>query len=107
MAQRFSQGGHLLAFANVACATDAQHVAVVHPVIVRKCALPTLALTNDSPSAEWRGWPRWCRLYTPAWPAGPAARHGIGLLPDGECDSARRFSRRIVHIYFEHEGLLK
>jgi hypothetical protein len=74
MAQRFSQGGHLLAFANVACATDAQHVAVVHPVIVGKCALPTLALTNDSPSAEWRGWPRWCRLYTPAWPAGPAAR---------------------------------
>jgi phosphoheptose isomerase len=38
MAQRFSQGGRLLAFANGACATDAQHVAVefVHPVIVGK-----------------------------------------------------------------------
>ena len=38
MAQRFSQGGRLLAFANGACATDAQHVAVefVHAVIVGK-----------------------------------------------------------------------
>jgi D-sedoheptulose 7-phosphate isomerase len=50
MAQRFHQGGRLLAFGNGACATDAQHVSVefVHPVIVGKRALPALALTNDS-----------------------------------------------------------
>lgn len=52
MAQRFHQGGRLLAFGNGASATDAQHVAVefVHPVIVGKRALPALALTNDSAS---------------------------------------------------------
>jgi len=50
MAQRFHQGGRLLAFGNGASATDAQHVSVefVHPVIVGKRALPALALTNDS-----------------------------------------------------------
>lgn len=50
MAQRFHQGGRLLAFGNGASATDAQHVAVefVHPVIVGKRALPALALSNDS-----------------------------------------------------------
>ena len=50
MARRFHQGGRLLAFGNGASATDAQHVSVefVHPVIVGNCALPALALTNDS-----------------------------------------------------------
>lgn len=49
MAQRFHQGGRLLAFGNGAWASDAQHVAVefVHPVIVGKRALPAIALTND------------------------------------------------------------
>jgi D-sedoheptulose 7-phosphate isomerase len=51
MAQRFLNGGRLLAFGRGAAATDAQHVSVefVHPVIVGKRALPALDL---SPSFE-------------------------------------------------------
>ncbi len=47
MAERFLQGGRLLAFGRGASATDAQHVAVefVHPVIVGKRALPALDLS--------------------------------------------------------------
>jgi D-sedoheptulose 7-phosphate isomerase len=50
MAQRFHQGGTLIAFGNGASSTDAQHIAVefVHPVMVGKRALPAIALTNDS-----------------------------------------------------------
>jgi D-sedoheptulose 7-phosphate isomerase len=50
MAERFSDGGRLLAFGRGACATDAQHVAVefVHPVIVGKRALPALDLSMFS-----------------------------------------------------------
>jgi D-sedoheptulose 7-phosphate isomerase len=49
MADRFGQGGRLIAFGHGACATDAQHVAVefVHPVIVGKRALPALDLSID------------------------------------------------------------
>lgn len=49
MARRFQRGGRLLVFGAGANATDAQHVAVefVHPVIVGKRALPSIALTND------------------------------------------------------------
>lgn len=44
MADRFEEGGRLLAFGRGAHTTDAQHVAVefVHPVIVGKRALPAL-----------------------------------------------------------------
>ncbi|MFN2449019.1 MAG: SIS domain-containing protein, partial [Candidatus Baltobacteraceae bacterium] len=47
MAQRFLDGGRLLAFGSGASATDAQHVSVefVHPVIVGKRALPALDLS--------------------------------------------------------------
>src|SRR5262245_3978074 len=47
MAERFLDGGRLLAFGREASATDAQHVAVefVHPVIVGKRALPALDLS--------------------------------------------------------------
>lgn len=47
MAERFARGGRLLAFAaDAVSASDARHVAVefVHPVIVGKRALPALAL---------------------------------------------------------------
>ncbi len=49
MARRFQRGGRLLVFGSGASTTDAQHVAVefVHPVIVGKRALPSMALTND------------------------------------------------------------
>lgn len=47
MAERFLQGGRLLAFGRGPYATDAQHVSVefVHPVIVGKRALPALDLS--------------------------------------------------------------
>jgi D-sedoheptulose 7-phosphate isomerase len=47
MAERFRDGGRLLAFGHGPYATDAQHVAVefVHPVIVGKRALPALDLS--------------------------------------------------------------
>jgi D-sedoheptulose 7-phosphate isomerase len=47
MADRFSQGGRLLAFGRGPHATDAQHVSVefTHPVIVGKRALPALDLS--------------------------------------------------------------
>src|SRR5438105_10329161 len=49
MAQRFQQGGKLIAFGNGGSSTDAQHIAVefVHPVMVGKRALPAISLTND------------------------------------------------------------
>ena len=49
MARRFELGGRLLVFGRGAAATDAQHVAVefIHPVIVGKRALPSIALTSD------------------------------------------------------------
>src|SRR5271167_5010125 len=47
MAERFLQGGRLLAFGRGPFLTDAQHVSVefVHPVIVGKRALPALDLS--------------------------------------------------------------
>jgi D-sedoheptulose 7-phosphate isomerase len=49
MAQRFHQGGKLIAFGNGGSSTDAQHIAVefVHPVMIGKRALPAISLTND------------------------------------------------------------
>jgi D-sedoheptulose 7-phosphate isomerase len=49
MAQRFNQGGRLLAFGAGNAATDAQHISVefVHPVIMGKRALPAIALGTD------------------------------------------------------------
>jgi len=53
MAERFLQGGRLLAFGRGPYATDAQHISVefVHPVIVGKRALPALDL-----SISFRAW---------------------------------------------------
>jgi len=53
MAERFLEGGRLLAFGRGPFSTDAQHVSVefVHPVIVGKRALPALDL-----SAAFRPW---------------------------------------------------
>ena len=47
MAERFQDGGRLLAFGRGACATDAQHVAVgfVHPMVPGKRILPALDLS--------------------------------------------------------------
>ncbi len=53
MAERFLEGGRLLAFGRGPYATDAQHVSVefIHPVIVGKRALPALDLSLAFP--EW------------------------------------------------------
>lgn len=53
MAERFLNGGRLLAFGRGPYATDAQHVSVefIHPVIVGKRALPALDLSLAYP--EW------------------------------------------------------
>jgi len=62
MAQRFHQGGKLIAFGNGGSSTDAQHMAVefVHPVMVGKRALPAISLTNDIATltslAQRHGW---------------------------------------------------
>ena len=71
MAQRFHQGGKLIAFGNGGSSTDAQHIAVefVHPVMVGKRALPALALTNDM--ATLTGGVRW-KTSIPAWCRGTA-----------------------------------
>jgi D-sedoheptulose 7-phosphate isomerase len=49
MAERFLDGGRLLAFGRGPWATDAQHIAVefVHPVIVGKRALPALDISSS------------------------------------------------------------
>jgi D-sedoheptulose 7-phosphate isomerase len=49
MADRFRRGGRLLAFGRGRYATDAQHVEVefVHPVLVGKCALPALDVSQS------------------------------------------------------------
>ena len=49
MAERFRRGGRLLAFGRGPYVTDAQHVEVefVHPVLVGKCALPALDLSQS------------------------------------------------------------
>src|ERR671935_2536594 len=49
MAQRFHQGGKLIAFGNGGSSTDAQHIAVefVHPVMVGKRALPAIDLSSQ------------------------------------------------------------
>ncbi len=49
MADRFRRGGRLLAFGRGQYVTDAQHVEVefVHPVLVGKCALPALDVSQS------------------------------------------------------------
>ena len=150
MAQRFQQGGRLLAFGNGAWASDARHVAVefVHPVIVGKRALPALALTSNDPALSFAD-----QLRVLARPqdialgfsasdncaaivAALAEARSMGLLTlglmggDGEAlqeESAAFFFHvhshdplviqethetlyhvlwELVHIFFEHEGLL-
>ena len=49
LAQRFRDGGRLIALGNGGSACDAQHVAVefLHPIIEKRKALPAMALTTD------------------------------------------------------------
>jgi D-sedoheptulose 7-phosphate isomerase len=50
MAVRFSSGGRLYVMGNGGSATDAQHIALefFHPIIEKRKALPSMALTADS-----------------------------------------------------------
>lgn len=56
MALRFADGATLIVFGSGGAAADAHHIAVefVHPVIVGKRALPTVALVGDAPAGEMR-----------------------------------------------------
>lgn len=89
MAQRFHQGGRLLAFGNGSWATDAQHVAVefVHPVIVGKRALPALALTNDSAtmSGFMSGSSATMSFAHQLRVLGRPSDIALGFSPDGNC----------------------
>jgi D-sedoheptulose 7-phosphate isomerase len=59
MAHSFERGGRLLTFGSGAGTTDAAHVAVefMHPVIVGKRAIPSLALGVDADSLRLLGRP--------------------------------------------------
>jgi D-sedoheptulose 7-phosphate isomerase len=138
MAERFAQGGRLLAVAATAPArSDARHVAVefVHPVIVGKRALPALALVGDAEalSAETG---MLARAQDIVFAFGPDTRGALsaaaerGALtvafkaqsgaewefsPDEEDpDLAQELVEtlyhvlwELVHVFFEHRGLLE
>ena len=132
MAERFARGGRLLAFgANAVDGSDARHVAVefVHPVIVGKRALPALALPpgevtllahpDDIAIAFGEG---------PAVEAAVRDAGGVGCLtvafthvgaswelvpPTDDAFVAQELAEtayhvlwELVHVFFEHRGLL-
>jgi D-sedoheptulose 7-phosphate isomerase len=129
MARRFARGGRLVAFGLGPAATDAQHVSVefVHPVIVGKRALPALAL-----SAEGGPLPAQLALvaepddmviaFEPGDPetgaaADLAVERGclrIAFDPPGDAfvrqelvETAYHVLWELVHVFFEHRGLLE
>ncbi len=134
MAERFAQGGRLLATgASPQARSDARHVAVefVHPVIVGKRALPALALTAEGGALE-----RQVDLAVEAGDmlmafdgAGVALARERGcltiafepvgaeweLVPGVEdplvaqelAETAYHVLWELVHVFFEHRGLLE
>jgi D-sedoheptulose 7-phosphate isomerase len=133
MAERFARGGRLLAFgASAVDGSDARHVAVefVHPVIVGKRALPALAL----PPSEVARIARAADIAI-GFGDGPAVegamRDGAGvgcltlaftrvgadweLVPPAAdpfvaqelAETAYHVLWELVHVFFEHRGLLE
>jgi D-sedoheptulose 7-phosphate isomerase len=137
MAERFARGGRLVALgATPAARSDAHHVAVefVHPVIVGKRALPALALAPEGgdlvkqvallvrpddivmafepeagpalEAAEARG------ALTVAW-ASAGAEWVLDPPSDDPCvrqelvETAYHVLWELVHVFFEHRGLLE
>ncbi|HMJ32641.1 MAG TPA: SIS domain-containing protein [Baekduia sp.] len=133
MAERFARGGRLIAFgASAADRSDVRHVAVefVHPVIVGKRALPALGLAPEEVGLLAGG-----DDIAIAFGAGRrveeavAAARARGCLtlafapvgaecelwpPDGDpfvaqelCETAYHVLWELVHVFFEHRGLLE
>ncbi len=129
-AERFARGGRLIALGrSPAARSDARHVAVefVHPVIVGKRALPALALTAE-------GGPLTAQVALVAEPddmviafegADPETAEAAGLALERGClaiafdppgdafvrqelvETAYHVLWELVHVFFEHRGLLE
>jgi D-sedoheptulose 7-phosphate isomerase len=134
MAERFARGGRLLAVAaSPQDRSDARHVAVefVHPVIVGKRALPALALTAEggAPAAQLALLAEPDDMVMAFGAADLAAPRSRGCLtiafgrtgaewelePPGEdpcvrqevAETAYHLLWELVHVFFEHRGLLE
>ncbi len=135
MAERFAAGGRLLALgAGPQARSDARHVAVefVHPVIVGKRALPALALSGEggplAAQLELAAEPDDIVLGLDATPLGDARALGCltaafsagsgaewELVPTGAdplvaqelVEVAYHVLWELVHVFFEHRGLLE
>jgi D-sedoheptulose 7-phosphate isomerase len=136
LARAFSRGGTLLAYGTGAAATDAAHVAVefMHPVIVGKRALPALAppadvralaragdvaLTiaheqEDPAVRDFREEMRRRGLLTVAFTGGtPVEADFAFAVPTDDPQVAQEVQEtayhvlwELVHVFFEHPGLL-
>ena len=133
MAERFARGGRLLAVAaSPQDRSDARHVAVefVHPVIVGKRALPALALTAEGGSAEAQlallAEPEDVVMAFGPVDLAPARSRGcltVAFAPIGAewelappvadpcvrqelVETAYHLLWELVHVFFEHRGLL-
>jgi D-sedoheptulose 7-phosphate isomerase len=129
MAVRFHSGGRLIVFGNGGCSADAQHLAVefVHPVIVGKRALPAFSLTNDAATltgvARQHGFDEVFAHQLRY--VGDPADIALGISPDGQCPNVLRALQEaaglgmleehvpiyhvlweLVHVFFEHPGVL-
>jgi D-sedoheptulose 7-phosphate isomerase len=130
LAERFARGGRLIALGRTPTArSDARHVAVefVHPVIVGKRALPALALTaeggrlpdqvaliaepDDMLIAFERDDPETAAAAAIALERGAL---GVELDPPGDAfvrqeltETAYHVLWELVHVFFEHRGLLE
>ncbi len=125
MAERFARGGRLLAVGGSAAEwSDARHVAVefVHPVIVGKRALPALALRADEVGLLARADDIVMAFGSlPAVPpgcltvgfAGADAQWDLTvpsaapLLAQELGETAYHVLWELVHVFFEHRGLLE
>jgi D-sedoheptulose 7-phosphate isomerase len=124
MAERFARGGRLLAIGGSPAEwSDARHVAVefVHPVIVGKRALPALAL-RASDVALLAGADDIVMAFGPVPPMPPACLT-VGfsggahwdltvptddpLLAQEQAETAYHVLWELVHVFFEHRGLLE
>ena len=127
MAERFAQGGRLLAVGETPAArSDVRHVAVefVHPVIVGKRALPALGVTADA--LDLLAEPRDVVLGFEGAADALAAARGHGCLTIGAggewefppptedpfvrqelTETLYHVLWELVHVFFEHRGLLE
>jgi D-sedoheptulose 7-phosphate isomerase len=133
MAERFARGGRLISFgASAADRSDVRHVAVefVHPVIVGKRALPALGLAPeevglladpDDIAIAFGAGPRTEAAVAAArhrgcltlafapvgaeWELCPPA--GDPFVAQELCETAYHVLWELVHVFFEHRGLLE